>query len=313
MAITGLLLWQTAAAPFARILEPEPEPDPTILFVGDVMLDRSVARHARAQGTTTLFAGVADFLSQADARVGNLEGSITHNPSIAEVDNTILHFTFNPGLAESVLKPLNFTALSLANNHSYDFGRSGFDATQEYLEVWGIKPFGNPYNARDLSTTIEVRGRQFCLVGYHSLYDPGTTEVVAEIQTIQPGCYRTIVFAHWGDEYEPVANAAQVAAAHAFVDAGADLVIGAHPHVVQNVEEYKGKAVFYSLGNFMFDQNFSWATTHGLAVKASFGGEETAFALTPITIKNQQASLSNEADSARVLGIAGRLAEFTLP
>lgn len=313
LALAGLVLWQTAAAPFARILEPEPEPEPSILFVGDIMLDRSVAKHARAQGTTTLFASVADFLSQADARVGNLEGSITQNPSIAEVDNTILHFTFSPGLAEGVLTPLNFAALSLANNHAYDFGRSGFDATQDHLEAWGIKPFGNPYNARDLSTAIEVRGRQFCLVGYHSLYDPSTAEVVAEIQAIKPGCYRTIVFAHWGDEYEPVANAAQVAAGHAFVDAGADLVMGAHPHVVQNVEIYKDKAVFYSLGNFMFDQNFSWATTHGLAVKATFGGQETRFVLTPITIKNQQASLSDGADGARILEAAGRLAEFTLP
>jgi poly-gamma-glutamate synthesis protein (capsule biosynthesis protein) len=158
-----------------------------------------------------------------------------------------------------------------------------------------------------------VRGKQFCLVGYHSLYDATTTEVVGEIRALRPECYKVVVFAHWGTEYAPVANAAQVAEAHEFIDAGADLVIGAHPHVVQNVETYRGRAIFYSLGNFMFDQDFSWATTHGLAVKATFGATSTVFALTPITIRGQEASVANGADAVRVLEAAGRLAEFTLP
>lgn len=312
LALSALLFWQSAQAPFAFILQPQ-EPNPSVLFVGDIMLDRSVARHATASSTSVLFAGVLGLLQTADARVANLEGAITLNPSVAQVDNAILHFTFEPSLAQAALAPLRLSAVSLANNHAYDFGRSGYDATQGYAREWGIKPFGHPYNARDLSTSLTVRGKTLCLVGYHSLYDPGTTEVVAEIAALRPSCYRTIVFAHWGDEYAPAANAQQVAAAHAFVDAGADLVIGAHPHVVQNVEEYRGKAIFYSLGNFMFDQDFSWATTHGLAVKATFGEASTSFKLTPITIKGQEASVSNEADASRVLGAAGRLAEFALP
>lgn len=150
-------------------------------------------------------------------------------------------------------------------------------------------------------------------MGYHSLYDAGTMEVVTEITALRPACYRVVVFAHWGDEYTPVANAQQIAAAHSFVDAGADLVIGAHPHVVQNVEVYKGKAIFYSLGNFMFDQDFSWATTHGLAVRVSFGEETMGFKMTPITIKGQEATIANEPDAARVLEATGRLAEWSLP
>jgi poly-gamma-glutamate capsule biosynthesis protein CapA/YwtB (metallophosphatase superfamily) len=83
--------------------------------------------------------------------------------------------------------------------------------------------------------------------------------------------------------------------------------------VVQKVEEYRGKAIFYSLGNFMFDQNFSWATTHGLLVKVTFGAAQTRFVLTPITVKNQEATVANQADAARVLEASGRLAEFALP
>ncbi len=312
LALCTLVFWQSAQAPFAAILT-EPEPDPSILFVGDIMLDRSVAKHAMASSTDVLFAGVLDLFKSADARVANLEGSITTTPSIAQRDNTILHFTFDPALAEAALAPLALSAVSLANNHAYDFYRAGYEATQGYLQAWGIKPFGHPYNALLLSTIIEVRSKQFCLVGYHSLYDASTAEVVQEIIRLRSDCYRIIVVPHWGDEYEMVANAAQSAAAHEFVDAGADLVIGAHPHVVQNVEEYKGKAIFYSLGNFMFDQNFSWATTHGLAVRATFGATSTAFSLTPVTIKGQEAAVANEADATRVLEAAGRLAEFVLP
>lgn len=312
LALAALLFCQHAEAPFASMLQPQ-EPDLSVLFVGDIMLDRNVARHAAASSTDALFAGVLGLMGSADARVANLEGAITLNPSVAQVDNTILHFTFEPSLAQAALAPLKLDAVSLANNHSYDFGRTGYDATQGYVSGWGIKPFGHPYNARSLSTTLDIRGKRVCLVGYHSLYDATTTEVVAEITALTPGCYRTVVFAHWGDEYTPVANAQQVAAAHAFIDAGADLVIGAHPHVVQNVETYNGKAIFYSLGNFMFDQDFSWATTHGLAVKATFGDASTGFVLTPITIQGQEASVANGPDAARVLGAAGRLAEFTLP
>lgn len=313
LALAVLMFWQTAAAPFAAVLPWEPKVEPTILFAGDIMLDRNVARHAKANGPEALFAGVLPLFKTADANVANLEGAITLNPSIAQVDNTILHFTFDPALAEAALKPLNLAAASIANNHTYDFGRTGFDTTQEYLRGWGIKPFGHPYNARDLSTTLTIRDKQVCLVGYHSLYDAGTAEVVAEIVALRPACYRIVVFPHWGDEYEPVANAQQVASAHEFIDAGADLIIGAHPHVVQNVEVYRGRAIFYSLGNFMFDQNFSWETTHGLVVKVSFGEAAMGFEMTPITIKGQEATISNEPDSARVLEATGRLAQWSLP
>jgi poly-gamma-glutamate synthesis protein (capsule biosynthesis protein) len=312
-ALCVLALWQVVRAPFASILPPPAEPGPSVLFAGDIMLDRSVARHAMASSTDALFAGVLPLMAGADARVANIEGAITTNPSIAQVDNTILHFTFDPELARAALAPLNLSAASLANNHAYDFGIKGYDATRGYLDSWGIRPFGHPYNARALSTVIDVRGMQVCLVGYHSLYDATTTEVVGEIGRLRPECGKVVVFAHWGVEYELVADAAQVSEAHEFIDAGADLVIGAHPHVVQNVEEYKGRAIFYSLGNFMFDQDFSWDTTHGLAVKATFGATSTAFELTPITIKGEEATVANEADAARVLGAAGRLAEFTLP
>jgi poly-gamma-glutamate synthesis protein (capsule biosynthesis protein) len=321
LKIAGLVLavalglagfWSFAQAPAAHI-QPQAAPDPSILFAGDIMLDRGVAAHAASTSPQALFAGVLDLFRSADANVANLEGTITTNPSIAAVNHSILHFTFDPRLAQAALAPLHLAAASQANNHAYDFGVSGYESTRQYLASWGIAPFGHPYNARDLSTIFTIRGKMFCLVGYHALYDPSTAEVVQEVQRLRPDCYKVIVFAHWGVEYEPAANLAQMGQAHELIDAGADLIIGAHPHVVENVDVYRGHAVFYSLGNFMFDQNFSWATQHGLAVRVTFGTTSTRFNLVPITIAGEEASVANEPDKQRVLEAAGQLAEFTLP
>ena len=281
-----------------------PESPVRIIFVGDIMIDRNVARTIAAEGPGALFAGTSAFLADADLRVGNLEGTITSNSSIAQKNNHVLRFTFDPAQAQAVLGTLRFDAFSLANNHSLDFGEFGYDETRDQLlNSIGAQPFGQPFNDKGkLSVKLQARGKTMCLVGYHALFNPATAAAVDEIARLRPDCWRIIVFAHWGEEYVVRSNAAQQAAARAFIDAGADLVVGAHPHVVQEHEVYKGKAIFYSLGNFMFDQDFSWATTHGLSVRADFFEDKTDFVLTPITITEQHASVG-----------PSTLAGFTLP
>ncbi len=290
--IIAAVLAYSVSAPVYAPLRP-PEQPVRVLFVGDIMLDRNVARTISAEGPDTLFAGVRTLLADADVRVGNLEGTITRNPSIAQQNNKVLRFTFDPTQAKAVLAPLHFDAFSLANNHTLDFGEFGYDETRERLAgSIGAQPFGQPFNDKSrISTTVQSRGKTLCFVGYMQLFAPATSTVVDEIETIKPNCWRVIVFAHWGEEYQATSTVAQQSAAHAFIDAGADLVVGAHPHVVQNVEVYKDKAIFYSLGNFMFDQNFSWNTTHGLAVRADFYEDKTHFILTPTVIAEQHASV----------------------
>ena len=291
----------TVSAPFARIAQPEAPI--RVLFVGDIMLDRNVARTIAAQGAGALFStSTRALFADADVRVGNLEGTITGNASIAQRDHTILRFTFDPAAAAAVLGLLRFDALSLANNHALDFYAGGYTQTLRRVEESGIRPFGHPLNTPGtLSATVVSKGKTLCFVGYHALFTADIAPVVFEIQAL-PGCWRIIVFAHWGDEYKTRSNAAQREAARAFIDAGADLVIGAHPHVVQEHEVYKNKAIFYSLGNFMFDQNFSWGTTHALAVRADFYTEKTDFTLTPLTVIEQHSAVAD-----------GQVAEFTLP
>lgn len=294
----------SAPAPAYAPTQPPQEIPIRVLFVGDIMLDRNVGKSADAGGVASLFStSTRELFADADARIANLEGAVTSNPSIARVNNNILHFTFDPTIAKQALELLHISAVSLANNHTFDFGTRGYQETQGRVEASGVATFGHPYNATSsISTVLTVNDKTLCLVGFHSLYDADTSPVIGEITTLRQYCWRIIVFAHWGDEYKGRSNASQQTAAHEFIDAGADLVVGAHPHVVQEHEVYNRKAIFYSLGNFMFDQNFSWATTHGLALRADFYEDKTDFILTPTVIADQHASIGTSS-----------VAQFSLP
>jgi poly-gamma-glutamate synthesis protein (capsule biosynthesis protein) len=278
------LVWPTTlkdAAVHLFVEQGTEEASISVLFVGDIMLDRAVAVHAKEQGDEVLFRGVEALFQRADALVGNLEGSITTNPSIAERNNSILRFTFDPRFAAH-LQGLGFDALSLANNHALDFGAAGYEQTKSYLRAAHVASFGHPLNNKDLSTALSVKGMLVCLVGYHSLFDPDSVWVDAEIKKLRPICTYVVVMAHWGEEYQREPTPTQREVAHKFIDLGADVVIGTHPHIVQPVEIYKNRAIFYSLGNFLFDQGFQPEVKRGLAVKVEFVASTTSFTLTPV-------------------------------
>jgi AmmeMemoRadiSam system protein B len=272
----------------------------SVLFTGDVMLDRTVALHAKANGDAALFSQVERMFLGTDATVANLEGTITTEPSVSIPDHTILRFTFDPHVAP-FLKNLGVTAVSLSNNHTFDFGSAGFKATKQYLQQAEILSFGSPHNDDELSTSFTVRGTKVCLVGYEEFVQPNPAPVAQHIAQIRPGCGLLIATMHAGVEYNAGFTSHQQEVAHAFVDAGADAVIGTHPHIVEPLEIYKGKAIFYSLGNFMFDQNFSFATTHGLAVQMTWAGSEMRYTLVPVTMKDEEVSFSSPADSIKTL------------
>jgi len=299
-------------APFAEIVQGE-EPL-RVLFVGDIMLDRTVALSAEERGVSALFStSIRELFAEADVRVGNLEGAVTTNQSIARRDHTIFRFTFDPAVAQQALLALGFDVLSLANNHALDFGAAGYAQTGAYLEAWGVQSFGHPHNNADyVSAVVERKGRALCFIGYHALFSPDTAPITTRLAELRPRCFKIVVFAHWGEEYSLHSTLKQREEAHAFVDAGADLVVGAHPHVVQEAEVYRGRAIFYSLGNFMFDQNFSWETTHSIALRADFYEEETRFTLTPLIIQDQYSTLAQGVDKTLILDRVG-LASSVLP
>lgn len=270
------------------------------VFVGDIMLDRGVSSYAKRNGKESVFDGVKHLFVGADAVIGNLEGTVSTRESIAVLGSSILRFTFDPDFMP-ILHNIGFTAVSLANNHSLDFGHDGDTETREYVHRNDILTFGSALNSRDLSSSITLKDGAFCLVGYHDLFIADPTNVIAEIIKIKPACKHVAIFVHWGEEYTHIPNSRQRILARSFVDAGADLIIGAHPHVVQPVEIYKNKAIFYSLGNFIFDQNFSFDTMHGLAVNIEWGKDRTRFELIPVAISKGRVTVAEDEARDKVL------------
>lgn len=143
--------------------------------------------------------------------------------------------------------------VNLANNHTYDYGEKSYTDTIAALDAEGIISFGN-----DRTAIIEIQGIKVGLLGTYELRDHMGCEQemkdnIANLK--EQGAQLIIATFHWGEERENIPNETQVALAHSAIDNGADLVLGHHPHVLQGIEEYKGKNIVYSLGNFCFGGN----------------------------------------------------------
>jgi poly-gamma-glutamate synthesis protein (capsule biosynthesis protein) len=246
-------------------------PETTMQFFGDIMLDRSVATAAGAKGLDYLFEkirGAEDrFYKGVDLFMGNLEGPfaeqrIKTSKSIA--------FRFDPALATQ-LKNYNFGAVTLANNHSFDMGKSNFQFTEKTLALNGIKYCGSQYaESADLNLFLD-KGDNFpepvvfvCVENIdHEIDKTKMAEIIARAK--QQARY-VILQVHGGIEYRRLSSNKQRELYRSFIDEGATAVIGHHPHVVEELEVYKGKPIVYSLGNYIFDQYFSNDTQEGLSV-----------------------------------------------
>lgn len=237
-----------------------------ILFVGDMMFDRSMREVIDAQGIDFIFSCVAETLRSADLVVANLEGPITPykslsvGSSVGGANNTT--FTFAPEVAPALLRH-NIQIVSFANNHSRDFGPDGVEQTKSILSGARVGYFGAPYEEEDYRKVIN--GVPLSFIGYNQ-FGGDETITFSRIQSAKADGYLPIVFSHWGNEYVP-ASKQQQELAHRFIDAGAEMVVGAHPHVIQGSEEYNGKKIYYSLGNFIFDQYFEEAVRNGLLLR----------------------------------------------
>lgn len=255
-----------------------------ILSFGDMMLDRYVRRFIDNKGVNALFANITPLLKDKDMVVANLEGSITNfTPKPLDPDN--VSFTFDPQIVPE-LKKLGFTHFSLANNHSLDFGAEGVRQTKELLDKENLKYFGDYKNQASLSYIESIGNFKVALIGYHELFDPDTTSVINEIKNIRDKTDFIIVYPHWGIEYQTQFSKGQQIKAYQFIDAGADAVIGAHPHVIQPIEIYQNKPIFYSLGNFIFDQTFSKNTQQGLAVSIKLENKNINYEIITLESKN---------------------------
>lgn len=263
----------------------------TILAFGDMMLDRSVRAQINKNGAEYPFALIKDFLKGNDIVVANAEGPFTYNKSVTlGVKDGPLVFTFDPAILPT-LKNLGFTLLGQANNHTLNFGMSGFQKSISTIEEAGMNWFGDPRNKEIKPYVAEIRGEKVAFIGYHEFAYQGKDDVLRAILDAEKMATFVVVYPHWGEEYRTNFTVAQQKLAHAFIDAGADVVLGAHPHVIEPIEIYKNKLIFYSLGNFIFDQAANAPTGRGLAVRISLEPDFATYSLFPFSIVKQQAAL----------------------
>jgi len=195
------------------------------------------------------FAGVRDLFSSDDLTIVNLEGTLTR--ATQRADKTYA-FRGDPEYVR-ILKEGSIEAVNLANNHSHDYGEQSYEDTIRNVENAGIVSFGY-----DRSRVITINGVNVGLVGTYELKDGiGCKEgMLEQIRSVRDqGAELVIASFHWGTERENYPDDVQKELAHAAVDAGADLVLGHHPHVLQGIETYHGKQIVYSLGNFCFGGN----------------------------------------------------------
>jgi gamma-polyglutamate biosynthesis protein CapA len=265
------------------ISEPDLSPTPaplvfSMIIGGDLMFDRHIRTKAEIQGSYDFIfdEDLSNFLNSADYASANLEGPITQEKSVSQYSSPggpgNYTFTFSPEIIP-VLQKNNLSILNFGNNHVLNFGQAGLESTQQYLEQANLDFFGDVGVSEDWQRyhVLEHFGQKIALISYNQFVAGAKNKTLYDLnESKNQGASLILLFAHWGNEYVPVVNQAIVDLAHEFIEAGADLIIGGHPHVVQNKEIYQGKTIYYSLGNFVFDQYFSAETQEGLLLKINF-------------------------------------------
>ncbi len=250
-----------------------------IVAVGDIMLDRGVKYIVDKKGSGDEyfpFQHVASIIKDADIAFGNLEGPISDAGA-----NVGSMYSFRmPTGSVQVLENVGFDVLSFANNHVGDWGREAFVDTLSRFSSSRMRLIGAGLTRSEAEQVVvkEINGTRvgflaFSDVGPHWIRATDTSpgiliaspeDIDRIVRRASPEADILLVSFHFGDEYQTISNSRQRLLAHAAVDAGAHVVIGHHPHVGQEVEEYRGAIIAYSLGNFVFDQRFSDDTSKGL-------------------------------------------------
>ena len=274
----------------------------TLVLVGDIMLDRGVEYMVEKQGDGDFrfpFLKIADYLKNSDIVFGNLEGPISDKGTKV---GSIYSFQNDPKVIEG-LSYAGFDVMSLANNHAFDYGREALEDCLTRLSNSGISYVGAGFNKDEAYFPIikEVNGVKIAFLAFTNLGSPywaateissgiawadwnNLEEIKKDIENAKLKSDILIVSLHSGKEYQKTPAQFQTEFSKMAIDAGADLVFGHHPHIVQKNEKYQAGYIFYSLGNFVFDQSFSEETTEGQILKVLIENKKIK-EIIPINIK----------------------------
>lgn len=254
-----------AAAPALSAPPDAPAPAPAtkdepvhLALVGDISLGLHVGHYLgrRARGEHVPagvdegypFTAVRERLAAADLAVGNLECVLSDKGSPSSAYTVIL----GPPVAAESLRVAGLDFVSVANNHTADMGKDAFHDMREMLVRVGVTPLGSSLYPQVPQEAVirEVRGLRIGLLAYPDM--PRVEMALDDVRRARPACDVLVVFNHWGVEDIAGVSVRQRTIGHGLVDAGADIVVGAHSHVMQPEERYKGGYIHYGLGNFVF-------------------------------------------------------------
>lgn len=269
-------------SPLSQTLTPTPSITPTVTIglMGDLGLGRHITSTARnKKDFTWSFQKISPWLQKNDINIANLESPVITDCPEGKTGT----FTFCGDTR--FIPQLNNFILNLNNNHILNYGQSGLIQTKKLLP----QSFYSDFYQRT------INGISFGFLGFDFITYPSLnkTEVINKIKQYNTKVDWLIISVHWGNEYLPKAEKWRVTLAHDMVNAGADIIHGHHPHVWQQTEIYKNKPIFYSFGNFIFDQSWSYETSHSQIARLTLSKNMViSQELFPIEIKfNSQPSL----------------------
>lgn len=278
--------------------------------VGDMMLGRSITNKGSKNNYKNMFSGVSDLWKDSDYVAGNLECVLLDNASDYEKNDKEIHINAETKTA-NVLKENGFTLVSLANNHLADFKAKGVVNTLDTLDKVGLKHVGAGRNLTEAAEydMQEINGVKIATIAVSDIIPKDfaardskagilTTKTLKYYQAVKDASEKAdlvIANIHWGVEYGMTETEAQQQLARNLINWGVDVVIGSHPHVLQPVEKYGDGIIFYSMGNFVFDQG--WSRTKDSMVLNYYVDEDgnCSFEITPIRIKDGYPEVTNNA------------------
>ena len=321
MRLLGCLLLLTALPPYRLTAQGQARDTLRIAFVGDMNFGRSLARNYILQGRSVeILASVRDRLRGADIAVGNLESLLLERGRYADTTNSPV-FAGPQAEAIAILRDAGFDMVGNANNHAWDFGRDGLIENLAHLDSAGLAHAGTgpTLGAAWRPVVIRMKGWTIAFFSITAIFNnPVTLSVigspaeccVAWADTLiaaqrfkavrdSVGADLVIAYVHAGMEYRPVPEPDVVIRFRALVRAGADAVIGHHPHVPQGIEYLDGKPIVYSLGNFVFKQGQPW-TNRGLWAELEITAGHSRLSILPLAVGYTPYFLSGP-DSAAVM------------
>lgn len=261
-----LLIFLTATL-FLILVFPK-QKEAKLLFVGDLNFDRYMREVINEKGGDFVFSCLGNTLKGADLVIGNLEGPITDNLSVSigtEIGSPANYtFTFPPSTAK-LLSDHNIKLVNIGNNHIGNFGEAGILSTKKYLRNSEVNYFGG-INGDESIYRTKLGRINISFISFNQFQGDSPEKVAKKISKENEDERMVIVYAHWGEEYGPVTDF-QKNTAKLFAKSGAKTIIGSHPHIISPSEKIGDTIVYYSLGNFVFDQYWNPEVRTGLMLE----------------------------------------------